>query len=320
MIHKKSDTNGQIFVLGAMLIAIILVSLAFSLNMVIYSENTAARGSSVAESNALNHYNSLDSLIDRDIQAHNEQLYMDRSNLETSTDSSLDILIEAEKKRQTRKASLSETEATPTYGILLAQDDFSREFRAEDGSTDWFLTSLPKSIHKFKQRINSSSLTEVSQTEIDNNGLGGVGALTVDFGGKSVYIYEYQNNGNIRVHVQGESPCSLTGSPSDVRINYVEATVNGSDCPELGFIDGNDWAISITNGYAGQGVYGLMIGDNTSEFGVETGNFNDPNTTTANPYYHHIITTVEYTTYYDGPKQTASHTSTRSAQLPSDTQ
>lgn len=320
MIRNTSNQDGQIFVLGAMLIAIILVSLAFSLNLVIYSENTAARGSAVAESNALDHYGSLNNLVDRDIAAQNRTMYMDRSNLETSTDSSMKLLLESEKKRQTRKSAISETDYTPTYGILLAQDDFSREFRAEDGSNNWFLTTSPTPIHKFKQRIDTASLTEVSQTNIDNNGLGGVGALTMSFGGQNVYIYEYQNNGNVRVHVQGESPCSLTGSPGDVSINYVKATVNGNDCPELNFISGNDWTISIANGYAGSGVYGLMVGGNTTELEVATGNFNDPNTSTSNPYYHHVITTIEYTTYYNGPKQTASNNSTRSATLPSDTQ
>lgn len=322
MMRNNSSDDGQIFVLGALLIAIILVSLAFSLNLVIYSENTAARGSAVAESNALDHYNTLENLTRRNIESQNDVMYMDRSTITTSSDSSMDMLIDSEIKRQARKSTAVDTTYTSTYGVILAQDDFSRSFTAQDGTTDWALMNSSGPIVKFKQRIDAASISSADQDSIDNNGLGGINALTVSFegGSEEVFIYEYQDNGNIRVHVRGETPCSLSGSPSDVEINYVKETVNGTDCPQLGFVTSSDQTVSFENGASGSGVYGLIIGGDFPESGVNTSYFVDPTTSDANPYYHHVITSIAYTTQYDGPKQTASSTSEEEATLPSDTQ
>lgn len=320
MIRNKSSQSGQIFVLGSLLIAVILVSLAFSLNMVIYSENTAARGSTVAESNAIDHYESVNTLSSRNIEAHNQALYMDRSTIRTANESSLDQIFSAEKKRQTRKSTLVDVNYSSTYGILLAQDDMGREFTAEDDTKNWDLVRQSESIHKFKQTVDTASLSSASSTDISNNGLGGINALTMEIGSERVRIYEFQDNGNIRVHVQGESPCTITGSPSEVKINYIEATVNGNYCPQLDFVEGNNHTVSIRNGDTANGVYGIMIGNNAPESSIDTNNFVDRNASNENPYYHHVIINTDYETYYDGPKQTASNSGSSSATLPSDTQ
>lgn len=318
MIRKDSNQDGQIFVLGAMLIAIILVSLAFSLNMVIYSENTAARGSAVAEENALDHYNTLENMFSGDIQSQNNEQYMSRSNIATSTESSLDLLIKAERERQARKTTVVETTYTPTYGILLAQDDENRSFTSQGGSDDWSLTTNSINIREFQQNIDASSVSSVSNTTINNGNYVASGVLTIDFSGRDVYVYEH--DGNTIVRVQGATPCTLTGSPSNIQIDYIEATVNGNSCSGLSFVAGNNWDISIQNGSAGDGTYGLMAGAGTPESDISTGNFVNPNTSSNNPYYHHIVTEVTYTSYYDGPKQTSNLTATESASLPSDTQ
>lgn len=304
-----NNKTGQIFIIGALILAVILVSLAFSLNMVIYSENTAARGSAVSEETTLNHYKTLNRELNRTLNEYTEQKYMNRSNIKSSGKSAIDIIIRTEKRRQSHRAGLASIQTNPHYGILIGQDDFNRNYTSVSGDQDWQLVSNYSTIHKFEQKINPAKLKSISLSDLSSNPISNLNVYTVRFTNssgvtKNVYIYYLSNNTNYRVQVNSNPPCIINGSASTININYNSGIINGKECSSLDFLHSSDWSISYHNSGNGGGTFGLALTGTESD--ITTSNFADPTTSpNANPFYQHIISYIKYVTRFEDSKQSA---------------
>jgi hypothetical protein len=260
-------SRGQLFLVGALALAVVFVALALVLNTSIYAENLATRESEIAGAN--------DALQHREDVARNAGEVIRHVNRNASQvsfgtregyyDANLTEWGRRSAAFQATQGSLSSVAPEPARrGVLLADDDPAAAFTDRTGAETWVAATDVK-LRDLQFTVEKSSLAECEDSEVESL-LGLVGGcdafyLSVDGPGGEYRIAFYRDedlaseNVEVKVHDVGAGTfATCTADGSTVAVDVTGAYLDGDRCRALDAVDtGNTATVEFHNALDGGG-------------------------------------------------------------------
>lgn len=278
-INSRQNQRGQAFVIGAILISVLVIGTAVSLNLYLFTESSTEPVSGESSVDTVAHINTLEQEQRTLLHKINEQQYEQRTQIDSAVNDSMNTIYTAEKYRMYDNGIQYQGTIDPTYGVLIEQP--TRGFDSPTDSPNWDIISSSESLRDASFTFETSSLpaTRTGQTElIFNNSSGTYRYIPTYVGGDTVVLY--QNPGLVF-----SETCSVNTTESTIEIDFRENTINGDSCPELGNVSmGQDHTLSVENGQASTtGSFAVLYEGLDSSVGSSIG------TNSSAPNYAHKV-------------------------------
>lgn len=268
-----SRDRGQLLVVGALAIAVLILGLGAVFNSPAITEQRATTADSDQAADAEQFRDTVrrgvggtlravnfpeapssraDRRLDDDLPAnltdYSHGLLRDRLTAEVGNWSGLTAGLDAVEKRGTRT-----TVVDATNGSRIAQYEH-RNFTNQSGTTDWILAENASGVRAFRMNVSRSSLADCStsscfEVEFEN----ATSTWTVAIGNAS---------GEVNVSVTGPNgTASCDATAEYVLIDFTAATVGGDDCSALATLGRIDQPVSVEyeNGDRAAGRYHLVV-------------------------------------------------------------
>ncbi len=295
MADVKND-RGQLILITALGLAILLVTLALIVNTAIYTENLATRSSKVAGGSDVIQYeatvhSTVSGLIKYGNSHHNDTIAHLQTNLSTGVEAWSD---QAGTLYSTSGSAVNVSVIETDNGSRITQTDTTRNFSNSSlSSDDWIVVTGVSRTRQF--RIN---VTDGAALESDGSG----NAFTVilrDAGGSTWRL----NITSTDVYVKNGTGAEFTcAAPPDPWVNLSAGTVGGSDCPGLSVADGvsTPYEIEFENPGNITGTYSLIVDDGGSIASSPGPHLNTP--AGGSPFATHAIYAAEVRFVYQTPR------------------
>lgn len=233
----RPGRRGQIVLIGALVIAVLFVTLAVAVNSGLYAGVTATQTSTEDASGASNAYKQTEAVV-ADARRHvnaNHATNHDAlvGNLTAALAASEGALAD---EYAVRGASYAITNVSTTNRMAVVHDNASRNFTDATGATDWTLADAVVATGTFR-------------LDVDRDALAGPGAagrfrirITDASTTWSVAVAHDGDTGDVKLEVttpDGSTTCATTTETA--RIDLVDGTFDGTDCRDLAygeFVDG----------------------------------------------------------------------------------
>lgn len=239
-IRGSDHDRGQLLLVAALGLAVLFVTLALTLNTAIYTENLATRGSDLAgggdalQYRAASHHATLE-LIVRSNAEHNDSY----TTLERNLSSGIEDWNSLSGRHEAASAAAADTTLIASNNGTRIRQSVQRNFTDDDANPSWTLAEDVSGTRAYRMNVSKASLRDPGVLGLFG---GSVFNVTFDSGGDRWKLSVYKETGiptEARVEVVHDSqsfgPC--TSDESFVHINVTEETVDGTDCPELGYLD-----------------------------------------------------------------------------------
>lgn len=260
----RSHSRGQLFLVGALALAVLFVSLAFLLNTAIYTENLATRSDGTATADVVEYQQEAEAHSRTSMQYINHHNNTTYTALDANYTASISNWSDAVVTHRAANGQIGDLSVTGiTHGTRIEQDT-DRNFTDKNGASQWTLAQNA-TVRNYTMEVERGSLLA---TDVDD--LLGLTPLHVNFTETdgdtwTVYVYQSSNNlDNIKVAVKNESrgtvgTCKVTASR--VVIGITNKSINGKDCPPLHFFDKLDenYDVQYNKGTEVTGVYSLTV-------------------------------------------------------------
>lgn len=306
MYRKKHRERAQIMVVTAFVIALTFLLLATLLNIVIYAENQAARGITVADQAAFESHtqvnNSVTDLLKKENFNNYSRTYDQR---EDAFGNGTSHIFTVHKLEETKEQNLYDTEISSIdRGTRIVQDS-DREYTSESNSTDWQLIASTDKTRNMTQTVERDSLYEVPNSTVWSSIYRSSNPLfethfDAPSGTWTIYIVDEESSNSIYVRTHGPSgfydDCRIGASRAT--LNYSEQTINGNDCPALDFVTDLDptYSVEYVNGDFAEGQYHIHTSAELGS-GVSAAPYNS-SASRDSPYAVRSIYSVEYEQVY----------------------
>lgn len=268
--------RGQLMLVAAVVLAVVLVALAFVLNAAVYTEALVAGDSGSPEDRTVARFqDDVRRGVGGLVVHHN------RNATNNTTHADLHAALQESVERwddlTARHAATSGSGTNVTLvgtdnGTRIAQDNATRAFtnatRTEGGNvtgnaSDWTLVTDVNGTRRFRMNITSetSDLGEFGAADAFN--------VTVTNGSATWRMNVTNENGNATVGVRnasgGHAVCSAPANESGVWVNVTAGTVAGEECPGLAFAEGvnSPYEIRFESGDNVSGTYELVVDNET---------------------------------------------------------
>lgn len=244
--------RGQLILVTGIVIAVAMVALVLLLNVAIYTENLATRGTDVGESDALSYRSTVIGGTGGALDRENFQDYVDRGNLEenvTADIGELDRLLTRTEVDSGASASINQSTVNYADGELVRQTDSSRNFTDESGLlVNWTVAFNTSHSRKVAATVNRSALVTANDSD-----LAGTYRLVLSANLSTTewhaYVYENRSTGEIAVAVKNGTEsisnatevCSVDAD--NATVGFTNGTLAGEPCPGL------DWARGLSPPY-----------------------------------------------------------------------
>lgn len=254
--------RGQLFLVGGLSLAVILVVLAVTLNSAIYTENLATRGSGTADTDAVeqarsNAVHGVEGLMEHTIEA-NPSSYTDQQAAVDSGVSELHTLSRRYAAQNGRLVELTYGLGDDTRGVRVLQTT-DATFEDDDGNDSWTVATDVPAVRQFRMDVERSSLNDGVLSD----------SFNITFTPTSGPVYEVvvgrtilTDETTVSVYRDGSlvGRCS-DGTGSQTTIDVTGATVAGSYCPALTFFGDLPPTYNITyeNADDVRGTYELTV-------------------------------------------------------------
>lgn len=245
----ERQTNGQVIIIVALLIAMVFVTLAVILNSAIYAENLSTRetADSIEVSGAI-----AETVHDIDVAMvtvnaeHGDSIEKKNEKFEEIVTYRGDA---ATTRHATGGAVFSVDLLDTVDGTKLVQNESSKTFENPTGNSDWNLTESADTIRDFQ--------LEVSVEENEE--------FRIIFGNETdewkILVEQDENN---EYHVTSKEngaaveTCSVEAS-TEISINLTPGSINGDPCHSLS-LENYDWNyIGFQNGDQAEGTYSVLV-------------------------------------------------------------
>ncbi|AKU07251.1 MULTISPECIES: DUF7261 family protein [Haloferax] len=253
------DDRGQLMLVAALAIAVLLVGLALTLNTAIYTENLATRTTDTSLDGAVSH--------GRTVEA-GAGVLLDETNREGGTYAELAGSFDetfgnwsdaAATLAAVRGAATNASRVDHVEGTRISQTDAARNFTDGSESTDWTLAS-DVGVRGVRFNVSRDSLATSSGSAFE---------LVVDDGTNVVETEVYRNSTRAFVTVEDaggtRATCSVAADAGDyVTIDVADGRLNGTACDPLDAVhtdlDGTV-AVSYRNAVQAEGSYELYVNE-----------------------------------------------------------
>jgi hypothetical protein len=251
-VTTEAGDRAQLLLLGGLVIAVMFVALALTLNTAIYTENLASRSSSTAGGDASIRFldtteEAIGGILERANRNHNESHAAVRRNVTAD----LDVWQNTTGRFYAASGVVTNiSERTLHNGTRIVQTNGSRNVTAADGSSNWTLASGLSGVRQFRLNLTGASLTNATQSTLGSND---VFHIRIDDQSAAWDVYVYRPpSGNVTTSVtvrnvtSGDTsqPCATEGAHAV--LNVTAGTVGGDPCPGLSFLSGLQSPYTIT--------------------------------------------------------------------------
>jgi hypothetical protein len=282
--EKLSGSRAQLFIVGALLLAVIFVTLAVVINGAIFTENLATRTSDTTATEALEGRHQIAENLGSIMRSVNADSYPSGgfSTAEGAMENSIDqYSADAGYLRASNGPSMDVDHVSHVQGKhveISSGGDFSSV-----GGNDWTVTSTTES-RQFTVDVDRTSLgedvTDGTWNEFiivlrSSSDRWNVHIGTDGSGNEIIRVTRGDQNGADPTYitpVNSEGICTLPAGASDVKIDISEGTVGGRPCQPLDKIwwsannvnTGLTYDVEIKNGDEAEGTGSILIEDGAS--------------------------------------------------------
>jgi hypothetical protein len=263
--------RAQLFLVGALSLAVVFVVLALVVNSAIYTENLATRSTDSGTDDAVKFRATVESSVGG-LVAYENRNTVDTTALQTGIDDDIDDRLARFNGRHGAFSRVTYLSDSP--GTQLIQDT-DREFSNNGGgSDDWELATGVTATRSFQQRSEIDALedtsffgglfgTDVFRTNVtDDDGDVYSVALYHDAGADEAYVTVRDPSGTDRTCTYDYDSASET-----VTVDLTSAQFAGHHCGALEFWGDLDtpYSIEYVNGQSAEGTWDLVVqGSETS--------------------------------------------------------
>jgi len=260
--------RGQLLLVTALSIAVVLVALVLLVNSAIYAENLATRNTDIGESDALAYRSGVIEGAGGTVDRENRAEYADRAALEENVTAGverLDALLARTHLDHGVDANVDRSSVAYVDGRLVRQTDPSRNFTDETGLVaNWTVAYDTNGTRRYAATVDRDALVQTDETDLS----GAFRLVIVDNStGEEwrVFLYEDDDTGNLTVAVRNATESSPTVACSVDRstatVNFTNESLSGRDCPALEWAEGvgERYDIAYRNGDNAVGTYNLTV-------------------------------------------------------------
>lgn len=255
--------RGQLLLIGAVFLGVLLVVLATILNAAIYA-GALGTGDDADGRPAVEYRGeaerTLEDLVVNVNARENASYAALHANLGSGIDDWSDL---AGRHHAVDHAATNVTLAGVTNGTYIEQNATARNFTDRNASADWTLAESVTAVKGYRMHVSRSGLYAV-----DNETCGPSGNCfyaEVDDGSDTwrMYVYTAANDTNVTVEVVDAAGATgvCNASATSVWINVTAGTVGGQQCPALSFAEGvsGPYDLRYANADNVTGSYELVV-------------------------------------------------------------
>lgn len=263
LLSADGDDRGQLLLVGALTLAVMLVALAVLLNAAIYTGNVATRDAGPGAGEAIEYEDEATSMARDALDAKDHEEWTDYATLEANFSDTVDGWSQAAGAHAAvalADANLSTSNTARGTYIVQSSD---RNFTDAAGNSTWTVANDTQ-VRAFRMNVSQSSLAPFEDTPITNDSFRVTFNDSVDEWG--VYLHQGPTD-NVSVTVQepdeSDSTCTVDpGADDRAVVDLTAGTVAGEPCPGMHFL-GN-----LSGEYTVEYVAALNESDNKQVFGT----------------------------------------------------
>lgn len=299
---RAGRSRGQLFLVGALALAVLFVSLAFLLNTAIYTENLATRSDGASATDAIEYQQSARTHVRTElgyVNRHNNTTYADlQANYTAAADTwnALAVTHQAANGHVTTFSTIDQVR-----GTRIVQAD-ARNFSDANATRSWTLAENA-TVRNYTVAVEHDTLADpVAGPTLSD--LLNASTFHVEFAGDETWtVYVYQDGASdviATVERSGSPVDSCTRSGSTVTIDFTNGTMGGTDCAPLHFYDqlGENYDVSYANGGQVNGTYELTV---DRPVGDLDGTHYHSDADGSSPYVTPAIYSANFRLVYRGP-------------------
>ncbi|WEL25423.1 hypothetical protein [Haloferax volcanii] len=253
------DDRGQLMLVAALAIAVLLVGLALTLNTAIYTENLATRTTDTNLDGAVNHGGAVEAGAGTLLDEVNREggTY---GELAGSFDEAFGNWSDAAATLAAVRGAATDAErVSHARGTRISQPDAARNFTDRNETADWTLAS-DVGVRGVRFNVSRDSLSTSNASSFH---------LVVDDETNAVETAVYRDSSRVFVAVEDaggvETTCSVAADAGDyVTIDVADGRLNGTACDPLDAVhtdlDGSV-TVSYRNASEAEGTYELYVNE-----------------------------------------------------------
>ena len=268
----RGDDRGQLLLVGAFILAILLVALAVVLNAAIYTETLAARGNDRADVfDTVQYRDDTERALSGLVAGVNDDATASRTTTETELRdgvSDWDAITARQQAATGRATTVTVTDVEVLTNV--SQTNATRSLVSSSNDTEWTLVENVTASQSFVLDVVPVD-TGIAQSDATNVSVLESSAFHVDVDtddGTTWQVFVYRSpwnasNATVAVHSAGSVlTYNVTQVGDDpVEIDFVAATVEGTPVPALSFYGGvsGPHTVTFSNAADATGTYALLV-------------------------------------------------------------
>ncbi|GAB3416354.1 hypothetical protein GCM10027435_13560 [Haloparvum alkalitolerans] len=266
---RRGD-RAQLFLVGALVIATILVVLAVLLNGAIYSENLATRGSGDETSAAFAAVGEVRATTGGVVDAENRQHYDTETDVLAAVENDTERLDELFAKGYGRRGVVIETRTVDRETGLFIEQNESGAFVGAGGTPSFTLAKNVSRTRSFVLRVNATEVAETSDPANDSF------AVSRNDSARQVYVYRNASDGgNLTVAVGDAGDpdptvvCRPVAPSGVVAVDLTDGAVDDRSCGRSLWNSTGTYDVAYDRGDAANGTYELTVAGPVDEADVD---------------------------------------------------
>ena len=300
-VSRGDEDRGQLFLVGALSLAVLFVVLALLMNTAIYTENIATRGTGSGTGEAIRYGQAVRAgtagLVGY-VNAHHNSSY---GALDANLTAGVDTMSDATSVHYAYEGARADAALVSTVnGTRIAHDNGTRAFTNESGTADWTLASSVDGTRAFRLNVTRGDLA---------GGASSAFRVNVSNGTHTWRAYVYNDGDTVAVKVENDSEdlsteqCLAPNEADHTVVDLTRGTVGGEPCPLLDFGRGisGPYSIGFENGDQATGTYGLVVDEPALADDPNDVFFDDASNS---PYATPAIYSATVEVRYEGPQIT----------------
>jgi hypothetical protein len=277
------DDRGQLFLVGALSLAVLFVGFALLLNTAIYTENLATRNTDPGTDPSISYRAAAEDAA-RGILVRENRNGMDPTPSDKTQwfEAGIEEWSDSAGLHAARRARVASITVSSTTGTRFQQTNASRDFTDKQGSPDWTLGVDPEhgAVRDAHLYVRRDSLPETNQSNIEGLTGGFDDPFELELKDENadddrhVYIYDEAGNGKDDVtllfrdesSVGGFEKCSYQHEQAVAHIDLANREINGTTCSAFDRLDLPDDEVDdkriklrFENGDQAVGTYDIVV-------------------------------------------------------------
>lgn len=297
----RADDRGQLFLIGALSLAVVFLTVALLLNTAIYTENLATRSSGTGSAEVIEYQTAAQEHTTTQLTHVNREHNTTEGDLQSNYTESVESWDQLTARHRATEGHVSSVTLTgTTNGTRIVQDE-TRNFTDGNTSASWTLVEGANA-RNYTMTVRRDSLTETDLADLLSDEPFHVN-FTANGDVRTVYIYEEAGTSTVNVTVRdggGSTIGSCQVSQSEAEIDITGATLNGDDCAPLSFFGTFDsgYDVSYQNATEAEGTYSVTVDKQTIS---ADGEYNDDDSGDS-PYLTPALYDATFDLVYETPK------------------